>query len=58
MLPGYEKNVYAEYVSDSKRDPMLLFVHDHKVQGNIQNLKDITIEKPNPFSLFYDQLVY
>lgn len=58
MLPEYEKNVYAEYVSDSKRDPMLLFVHDHKVQGNIQTLKEVTTEKPNAFCLFYDQLVY
>lgn len=58
MLPEYEKNVYAEYVSDSKRDPMLLFVHDQKVQGNIQTLKEITTEKPSAFSLFYDKLVY
>lgn len=58
MLPEYEKNVYAEYVADSKRDPILLFVHDHKVQDNIRNLRDNSVGKPNPFSLFYDMLVY
>lgn len=58
MLPEYEKNVYAEYVADSKKDPVLLFVHDHKVQDNIRNLRDNSVGKPNAFSYFYDLLLY
>lgn len=58
MLPEYEKNVYAEYVADSKRDPHLLFVHDHKVQDNIRNLRDNSSGKPNSFAHFHDMLVY
>lgn len=50
--------MYAEYVADSKRDPVLLFVHDHKVQDNIRNLRDNTVGKPNPFALFHDMLVF
>lgn len=58
LLPEYEKNVYAEYVADSKRDTTLLFVHDHKVQDNIRNLRDNSIGRPNAFAHFYDMLVY
>lgn len=58
MLPEYEKNVYAEYVADAKRDPTLLFVHDHKVQDNIRNLRDNSIAKPNPFGYFYEMLIF
>lgn len=56
--PVIWKNVYAEYIADSKRDPVLLFVHDHKVQDNIRNLRDNTVGKPNPFALFHDMLVF
>lgn len=58
MLPEYEKNVYAEYIADAKRDQNLLFVHDHKVQDSIRNLRDNSAAKPNPFGHFYDTLVY
>lgn len=58
MLPDYEKNVYSEYLGEAKREPVLLFVHDHKVQDNIRNLRDNSVGKPNPFSLFYDMLVF
>jgi hypothetical protein len=43
MLPEYEKNVYGEYIADSKRDPILLFVQDNKIQDNIQNLRSKTL---------------
>lgn len=58
MLPDYERNVYSEYLVNSKKDPVLLFVNEHKVQDNIRNLRDNSISKPNPFSHFYDMLVY
>lgn len=50
--------MYSEYVVNTKRDPVLLFVHDHKVQDNIRNLRDTTLQKGNPFGYFYDLLVY
>ena len=58
MLPEYEKHVYAEYVADSKRDPVLLFVQDHQVQENIKNLKDSTVGKANSFSYFHNMLIF
>lgn len=50
--------MYTEYVADSKRDPVLLFVHDHKVQDNIRNLRDNTVGKANPFGFFLDMLIF
>lgn len=57
MLPDYENNVYAEYISETKKNQGLLFVHDHGVQEGIRVLKEVTA-KPNPFVQFHDQLVY
>jgi hypothetical protein len=58
MLPEYEKNVYAEYIADSKRDPVLLFVQDHKIQDNIRNLRDNSVGKTNSFTHFYNMLIF
>ena len=57
-MPEYEKNVYSEYISDEKKDPVLLFVNEHKVQDNIRNLRDNSVGKPNPFAHFFDMLIY
>ena len=58
MLPDYERNVYAEYLADSHKDPNLLFVNNHKVQDNIRALRDNSVSKPNPFGRFNDMLIY
>lgn len=58
MLPEYEKNVYAEYLADAKKDPHLLFVNDNKIQDNIRIIKENSTAKPNPFGYFYDMLIF
>lgn len=57
MLPEYEKNVYAEYLSDEqKKEPSLLFVNNHRVQDNIRTLRDTS--SLNSFETCLDMITY
>ena len=57
LLPEYEKEIYSEYVSEGKGEN-LLFVHNHKVQDNIRNLRDHSVNTVNPFEICLDLITY
>lgn len=37
---------------------MQLFLQDHKVQDNIRNLRDNSVNKPNSFGILFDAMIF